>query len=631
MRLLVHAAMYCGVASRTSNVTGTAAEQSAASLPKHYGALINEDMTKVGDSEAVFIRAHFERDWHLLREMLNANFEDLAAILHSVVHQMSVPTNDNIPVENGVRSWAKLSTLNARETWEKVCVQKFLHGAWQDASQRCEGLYEKWGQKGGAFVADIKENHDIKGFPIEKRRTQMPKLWAFRSEVTLAALHQSISGHENPQAMFPVLSAVLQQPLFSVIGVINCLIGIFEWHAMVVSLFSRRLTKEKAREVTIGQHISSLPPSERNRWERAFGTFKDAWHCAMPHCERYECMTMPEEYRQVKIDENYPLSFAIMDEADEGICPHLLTHWLVERHNELVQIVNVANGIPNDDIPIVSSRLAGPHDLCSYNERLLMLYLRNRCVTYGVGGRLNIDLSQLERHLRRELLRPMVQMESQKFHWLGEATAVSSSLRSTITQKDISPDIGERLKGDLSQPSIANACAQTVQTAIAFIQASGGLGMGNAGEMLLSEYLSSVLRDSAFESLPSQIARAEIRLWHLDAFLSLLKQLTLTDPMEGINKKYKAPLTDDLKEQLKAAMESMPLTVDLLLEAIATMGRDYLKEEYIKAEVPMKQTLQPFIEMDATLEGAVSWVETTFPDDLLMSHWVGVYRELRGN
>jgi hypothetical protein len=180
---------------------------------------------------------------------------------------------------------------------------------------------------------------------------------------------------------------------------------------------------------------------------------------------------MPDEYKMIKIDENYPLSFTIMDEADEGICPHLLTHWLVERHNELVQIVNAANGIPNEDIPIVSSRLAGPHDLCSYTENFLMLYLRNRCVTYGVGGRLNIDLRQLERHLRRELLRPMVQLESQKFHWLGEASGLVSSLRTTITQKEITADIVERLKGEVT-PLIANTCAQTVQTAISFIQAS---------------------------------------------------------------------------------------------------------------------------------------------------------------
>lgn len=52
-------------------------------------------------------------------------------------------------------------------------------------------LYKKWGgdQEDGKFVAELKEAADVKDFPPPKREAEMPLLWAYRSPVTLDALH----------------------------------------------------------------------------------------------------------------------------------------------------------------------------------------------------------------------------------------------------------------------------------------------------------------------------------------------------------------------------------------------------------------------------------------------------------
>ena len=74
------------------------------------------------------------------------------------------------------------------------------------------------------------------------------------------------------------------------------------------------------------------------------------------------------------------------------------------------------------------------------------------------------------------------------------------------------------------------------------LKAGGGLSEEYTGEMLLDEYMRTVLCEIASDSLPSATARSEVHLWHIDAFARLLKQIINKNPMDMVDSRYKVRL-----------------------------------------------------------------------------------------
>lgn len=264
--------------------------------------------------------------------------------------------------------------------------------------------------------------------------------------------------------------------------------------------------------------------------------------------------------------------------------------------------------------------------MIDYDDEVLMRFLKSRCVTYGIGGKLNVDLGQLEQHLRRELTRPEITVEISAFQWLGEVSAGGMELRSAIRQRDLPPEVEERLIKELHSPSLANVCLQKLQMSVSFILKSGGaLSKEHAGEMLLMDYLKQVLRETD-ESLPSPTARSEVHLWHIDSFLALLKKIINRDPMEMVSPKYCEELPSALKQELVEAAERLP--TDLLVRMLAMFAETSLHEEYIGAEIEMLETMQHMEELSHDIE-EFARLKENLPAGIKMRHWVSVYRVLK--
>merc|ERR1712151_685068 len=128
-----------------------------------------------------------------------------------------------------------------------------------------------------------------------------------------------------------------------------------------------------------------------------------------------ECLEIPDHLKTFYIKKDSTLNCAIADEKDLGICPLVLTQWLVARHNDLVQSAALAGGYP---IRRLASTTLGHHDVIVYDKDMMMRYIRDRCVTHGAGGKLNLDLVELERHLRYEFAKPELSFQLRLFQWL---------------------------------------------------------------------------------------------------------------------------------------------------------------------------------------------------------------------
>jgi len=255
-----------------------------------------------------------------------------------------------------------------------------------------------------------------------------------------------------------------------------------------------------------------------------------------------------------------------------------------------------------------------------------MRFLRSRCVTYGVGGKLNFDFKQMEHHLGRELSRPEITVELRAFQWLGDNVSGNNELKNVIKQKDLTPGTIERLKVEMSSVSLANICLQKVQMSVSFIlKSGGGLSTDQAGEMLLSNYLQTILSESP-DSIPSATARAQVHLWHIDSFVKVLRQIINKNPLENMDPKYKADLPKDLEGALKSAKPHIP---EILIEVLGNFAETRLTETYLGENYPLIDVLGTAMdEFDLSRDDAAA-VTDNLPEGLLMKHWGMVYTMLK--
>jgi len=246
-------------------------------------------------------------------------------------------------------------------------------------------------------------------------------------------------------------------------------------------------------------------------------------------------------------------------------------------------------------------------------------------VTYGVGGKLNFDFKQMEHHLGRELSKPEITVELRGFQWLGDNVSGNNELKSVIKQKDLMPDTIERMKAEMSSASMANLCLQKVQMSVSFIlKSGGGLSTEQAGEMLLSNYLQTILSESP-DSLPSATARAQVHLWHIDSFVKVLRQIINKDPLESVDPKYKVELPKELEDAVKAAKPHIP---EILIEVLGSFAEARLTETYLGENYSLIEVLGTAMdEFDVSREDAAA-VNDNLPEGLLMKHWGMVYRVL---
>lgn len=437
------------------------------------------------------------------------------------------------------------------------------------------------------------------------------------------------------QSRLPVLTATLQQPLFAVLKALGMLVGVFEWHQLVMSHFGGRISRKQASELTVQAHFDSLPPADRDKWVVAFTQFKTAWRVAWPFVDRYECLEITDSLKQVMVNEDSAMVYCICDAENEGICPLALTQWLVARHNELVQIVASSQSYPQRK---VSSRLLGQHDLVKYDAEDLKRFLCSRCVTYGEGGKLHFDLKQLEHRLRTEMSRPEITLELRAFQWLGESfSQAAAELRAVMKQKELAADVVDRIRPELTNPTVANDCLRKVSMAATFIvKAGAGLSTESSSEMLLSEYMRTVLCETQASDgtgiLPSMTARSEVRLCHIDAFIRLLKQLIeRTNPMDKVDPRFKEDMPAAIKEKLMQSEAWEAITgLKQLVETLGDFGEQQMGESCgIGPDTLLIDTLGAAFDAYGNDAEELAVVKAQLPKELQMKHWSALYEMLQ--
>jgi hypothetical protein len=488
-------------------------------------------------------------------------------------------------------------------------------------------LHKKWNNKedeSGPFVAELKEAYDFKEFPTDVHKWSMPQVLAYRAPVTLSEVQRRLPQAKKEHDL-TVLSTFTQTHILETVKALRTLVGQFKWHSLVEQRFSGRISRAEAQEMTIAQAIEGEPKSEQPIWNNAFDRLDSAWHDSFQYVDRFECLEIPAHMKTFTITKASTMNCAIVDEKDLGICPLVLTQWLVARHNDLVQAAALCGGYP---IRKQTSTTMGHHDEIFYDKEQMMSFIKDRCVTHGAGGKLKLDLVELERHLRHEFAKPELSFHLRLFQWLGETSSGSNSLRDLIAQTALESEVQARLKSEIRTPVQAAAILQKLQMAATFIVNSRDvLDAATLGTMKLCDYLTQVLAEPT-DSLQSATAQAEVQLRHVDDFVRVLNGVIHADPMDGLPEKFRQELTPELEGKLADLATNLADHLDPILRAMEGLVT-YLSEGGQNEDTAMVEWIPPCLEYMFGQAESAEAATANFPKEMKLSHFERVYVGLK--
>lgn len=105
---------------------------------------------------------------------------------------------------------------------------------------------------------------------------------------------------------------------------------VLEWMRLLLGRYNRHWDKEQARALSVMDVLNEVPEAERATWESAFGGFAAAWNANWPFVDMFECLTLPEEYKNLPMTHDTKIGFCLPCREDEGICPLALVQHLAQ-------------------------------------------------------------------------------------------------------------------------------------------------------------------------------------------------------------------------------------------------------------------------------------------------------------
>jgi hypothetical protein len=310
------------------------------------------------------------------------------------------------------------------------------------------------------------------------------------------------------------------------------------------------------------------------------------------------------------------------------------------------------HGQPVERPPVPSARFSPAHALRSPDlERELQPLLERRCVRIGRPGEKSAgaeyDFSPAQDFLL-DLWRacPGIDLELRAFGYTlggGGGGDVIASLRQKVPQVALPRALADAVGGSLgASASQAAACLRLVDTAIAFLQGTGGSAITQLGAALgstsLSAYLQEVLlmrREDVGEPAVRAVAQ-QVQLQHLAAVWQQLRECT-GDVLAAVRPKYRAALPDGARAALLGAVGAGQLRLPLLLPVLGDFLSAQLVEDHTSAAMGLKDMLGYCTGEDGEKLVDLPWFEENFPsgegegeggDGLLMMHALEAYRLL---
>ena len=225
-----------------------------------------------------------------------------------------------------------------------------------------------------------------------------------------------------------------------------------------------------------------------------------------------------EECRYDVIKGKSPLTFLLPTTEGFGRNPTALVDFLVSAHNEFLEAYGGVMNMKVNDFQRVSLLDATHAQLISYDagRHLLPLVLAHchYTVEAGQGMLVQYDLAALEKHLEQRFIisRPMVDMAEIRLVFSEDVhnTSQMMALRRRVRQVELSKAVQQQIVAELNDLTDICSVISNLEIGIGFLMASGG-----SSDMLLADYMESVLKMRPDTALVSRKLRHSCMLQHI--------------------------------------------------------------------------------------------------------------------
>lgn len=211
------------------------------------------------------------------------------------------------------------------------------------------------------------------------------------------------------------------------------------------------------------------------------------------------------------------ISFCLPNDIDEGICPLAFIQYLVEKHNELVHMVDEvllkrAKRSHREEFRAksISARFfTSAHCFC-FDSADFLSFVEKKCVTTTGTG---YDFAKAEARLVGELAGlPHIEHKQENFNYNREH-ATLATLEEKLPQVELAPDVVDAVRREVNSSALASRIMETVEIVIDFLISTGGSSMktfkADLVDMRLSHYIKTVLLED--EELGSRIVSQQVR------------------------------------------------------------------------------------------------------------------------
>jgi len=226
--------------------------------------------------------------------------------------------------------------------------------------------------------------------------------------------------------------------------------------------------------------------------------------------------------------------------------------------------------------------------------------------------------------------KPHIKIEAPMFLFAGDDEKLGGmleSIRMKVKQEDIPLETEQALRNDFMSASAAHKCLEMLDTALSFLQATGGsfAQLTHLGDTLLEEYLQTVLlvKEKVFAS---QVVATTLRVRHIDALYKLLRKKLVSNPFEKVMAKFKKPLPAVHARKLEAATGRMD--VDALLRALENLLTEQLTGGSLNDTGSLKACLD-WIEVGECYLNDTQWFVDHFPAVIQLKSTMEVFNLLQ--
>eukprot|EP00397_Hematodinium_sp_SG-2012_P000011 GEMP01000011.1.p1 GENE.GEMP01000011.1~~GEMP01000011.1.p1 ORF type:complete len:5020 (+),score=1237.73 GEMP01000011.1:156-15215(+) len=606
LRTILHAVMLLGVAARSDK---------GSSKVCLYEPMFTKTHAKLRGSEEEWFAQQFHRDWVFLKKLLVHNVEEVSKVLHELLSKLMVAEAPKC---------RKFITVEERNRYEIFLEDQFFQSRFTKDGivAKLEELNARWRSVEGPFMQELAQTAELDRFPPELRHKNEPLSWCFYRHFDFSVLSQSLYSTPGAAKLYPILTAFVRD--YQKFESLKCLSGIVTFQQLLSQRFSRSLTQSEARTWTFSKVYDGLPHHERNRWCTAFEAWTRAWNSGFSTwIKNWECLELPQQYRNIRMGKNMTLAFLLPAQEDEGICPLVLMQTIVEGHNAFMGVVAAARNVP---CVKKSSRVVDEKDVLDYTIERLLDFCNESAVNPLPGGGIDCDLNKVEHHLRQYFAtKPVINLELklQQFAFQDSNVYGVSSIGSKLSQLPLGPEVAFALQRDIRDKRVLGELQQCIKTTTSFLSRTLARSLQADHHMLLSEYWNDVL--GVQTPLPSHVVQTEIQLCHIDAMWDLMESAA-RDDFEAVLDKYKQGLSQEheagvirfaqslVRDNLK---EFLPILKEYILQWLTTDDR--------QDSDPLKVWL-------SALEGAggetfdeVDWFVSKFPKKLEHRNAVHTY------